>query len=222
MLWMVVLAAVWGGFANPLSAAAADQGGPRPTLNRIIGQIEERYDVPGFVADFYQVSTVKAMDISDEATGKMYVRHPGKMRWEYIKPDRQLIVTNGERLWVYRPDDNQVMIGQAPTFFGDGKGAGFLSDIRQLRKKFHIMPAANDDPRYHALKLKPLEASIDLDTIYLYASKSDFVVERVVTLNVYGDETRIDLINSRFDVIPSNDLFTFTIPEGTDVLTMDQ
>ena len=199
-----------------------DAAESNPTLNEIINKIEERYDVPGFMADFHQQSIVKAMDISDEATGKMYVRRPGKMRWEYLKPEPQLIITNGNRLWVYRPEDNQVMVGQSPAFFGDGKGAGFLADIRVLRKKFHILPAETDDPRTVALKLKPLKDSIDISQIFLYASKSDYEVKRVVTINAYGDETRIDLINSRFDVIPEDTLFTFTIPEGTDVLTMDQ
>jgi outer membrane lipoprotein carrier protein len=205
-----------------MAASNASLEGQSPTLSQIVSQIETRYDVPGFTADFHQVSTVKALDIRDEATGKMYVRRPGKMRWEYLKPDRQLIITNGTRLWVYRPADNQVMLGQAPSFFGDGKGAGFLSDIRQLRKKFHIMPADTADPHYYALKLKPLAESIDLAVVYLYASKSSYVVERVVTVNAYGDETQIDLINSRFDTVPDDDLFSFTIPEGTDVLTMDQ
>ena len=204
------------GYDSPIAAES------KQDLSEIINNLEERYDVPGFMADFHQQSIVKAMDISDEATGKMFVRRPGKMRWEYLRPDRQLIITNGTRLWVYRPDDNQVMLGKSPAFFGDGKGAGFLADIRLLRKKFHILPAKSDNPRFVALKLKPVKDSIDIALIYLYADKSDFVVKRVVTINAYGDETRIELINSRFDAIPEDSLFTFTIPEGTDVLTMDQ
>lgn len=227
--WFGLMWAVMGlFFLQPLAgklASAADEStkaGSTPTLNEIIDQIEKRYNVPGFMADFHQQSIVKAMDISDEAIGKMYVRRPGKMRWEYLKPEQQLIITNGSRLWVYRPDDNQVLLGPAPAFFGDGRGAGFLADIKVLRKKFHILPAQSEDPLYVALKLKPLKDSIDIALIYLYASRQDFVVKRVVTINAYGDETRIELINSRFDTIPEDDLFTFIIPEGTDVLTMDQ
>ena len=60
------------------------------------------------------------------------------------------------------------------------------------------------------------------DPILTFQLNNDFEVKRVVTFNAYGDETRIELINSRFDTIPADHLFTFTIPEGADVLTMDQ
>jgi outer membrane lipoprotein carrier protein len=205
-------------------AAAADTANQpvELSLTEIINRVEEHYDVPGFMAHFSQLSTIKAMDISDEASGKIFVKRPGKMRWEYEKPDRQIIITNGSKLWVYRPDDNQVMIGKSPAFFGDGKGAGFLADIKLLRRKFTITPGRSKDARFYALKLRPVEASLGITEIYLYVSKTTFNVKRVVTVNPYGDKTSIDLINSRFDQIPDDHLFTFEIPEGTDVLTLDE
>ena len=205
-------------------AAAADTAAPEqePTLSRILERVEQRYDVPGFSANFFQLAAIKAMDISDEATGKIFVKRPGKMRWEYEKPDRQIIITNGRQLWVYRPEDNQVMIGKSPTFFGDGKGAGFLADIKVLRRKFEISLIERKDDRFHILKLVPLETVADIATIHLYISRTTFDIKRVVTFNVYGDETRIDLLNSQFRIVPKDALFDFSIPAGVDVLTLDE
>jgi outer membrane lipoprotein carrier protein len=191
-------------------------------IDRIVAQIEKRYNVPGFMADFYQLSTIKAMDISDEAAGKMYVRKPAMMRWEYERPERQVIITNVERLWIYRPEDNQVVVGKAPAFFAGGRGAGFLADITVLRRKFDVTIAPSDDERLHVLRLVPIEKTIDVTHILLHVAKADHTVQRVVTYNTYGDETRIDLMNSRFDRVPALNLFNFTIPEGTDVVTMDE
>lgn len=204
------------------AADSTDQTDREPSLQTVIAGVENRYDVPGFTADFHQVSTIEAMQISDEANGRMFVRKPEMMRWEYEQPDPQVIITNGKRLWIYRPEDNQVIIGRSPAFFGDGKGAGFLADIRVLRRKFDIAFAERDEPDFHVLKLRPREQTIEVAEIDLYVRKSDYTVKRVVTYNPYGDQTRIDLINSRFDQVPELDLFTFTIPEGTDVVTMDE
>jgi outer membrane lipoprotein carrier protein len=44
----------------------------------------------------------------------------------------------------------------------------------------------------------------------------------VVTFNAYGDETRIVLNNYRFNIDPDDALFKFTIPDGADVIQMDQ
>ncbi|UCH20245.1 MAG: outer membrane lipoprotein carrier protein LolA, partial [Deltaproteobacteria bacterium] len=114
------------------SAAAQDPRGPEPqlALNEIISKVEKIYDVPGFTAHFVQESTIKAMEITDAASGKIFVKRPGMMRWVYEKPYKQIIITNGQKLWIYKPEDNQVMLGKAPSFFGDGKGAGFLADMK--------------------------------------------------------------------------------------------
>ena len=205
-------------FVRVPQAAPAGEGG----LDEIVKQVEKRYDVPGFTSDFHQISTIKAMDIADEATGKMSVRKPEMMRWEYEKPEHQIIITNAERLWIYRPQDNQVIVGKSPAFFAGGKGAGFLADIKVLRRKFDISVAPSDAEQFHVLKLVPIEKTIDVERILLYVSKSTYTVQRVVTYNAYGDETLIDLLNSRFDKVPDLSLFTFTIPEGTDVVTMDE
>jgi outer membrane lipoprotein carrier protein len=205
-----------------MPGAAGDAVSAGLPLNEVIQKVEERYEVPGFTADFYQVSTIQAMEISDEATGKIYVRRPGMMRWEYENPEPQVIIANGRQLWIYRPEDNQVMVGSAPEFFGDGKGAGFLADIKLLRRKFDISLLENGDPANFLLKLRPIEDTLDVSEIHLAVSKSTFVIQRVVTYNPYGDETSIELINSRFDRVPDAKLFDFTIPEGTDVLRMDE
>ena len=136
--------------------------GRRGRLDKIVKQVEKRYDVPGFTADFHQISTIKAMDIADQATGKVSVRKPEMMRWEYEKPEHQIIITNAERLWIYRPQDNQVIVGKAPAFLAGGKGAGFLADIKILRRKFDISVAPSDADEFHVLKLVPIEKTIDV------------------------------------------------------------
>jgi outer membrane lipoprotein-sorting protein len=53
-------------------------------------------------------------------------------------------------------------------------------------------------------------------------SRQTFNVLQVTTLNFYGDETRIDLINSAFGADLEDSLFSFEIPEGVDVLQIDE
>ena len=207
---------------NRADVTTADATGAADSLEKLIEQIERRYDVPGFTADFHQISTIKAMDIADEADGKIYVRKPEMMRWEYEKPDPQIIITNAERLWIYRPLDNQVILGKAPAFLAGGKGAGFLADIKMLRRKFTISQVSSEDDHYHVLKLVPLDKTADVAEILLLVAKESYTVHQVVTYNAYGDETRITLLNARIDQVPDQSLFTLTIPEGTDVVTMDE
>ena len=63
---------------------------------------------------------------------------------------------------------------------------------------------------------------MDVADIRLSVSKDSFTVARVVTYNFYGDETRIELLNSKFNVEMGDDMFSFEIPEGVDVLRLDE
>ena len=118
-----------------LTASAAESN---LTLEQILDRVEKHYTDKSFQAEFIQESSIKAMDIVDFASGKVFVRYPGMMRWEYEKPEKQIIITDCHKLWIYRPLDNQVLTGSAPAFFSDGKGASFLSDIKLIRQKFKI------------------------------------------------------------------------------------
>ena len=69
-------------------------------IDAIIAGVEARYNVPGFTAEFDQESILKAMAVTDTASGTLMVRQPGKMRWEYLVPDPQTIITDGNDLWV--------------------------------------------------------------------------------------------------------------------------
>lgn len=191
------------------------------TIDEIIAGVESRYNVPGFSAEFDQESILKAMAVTDTASGTLMVRQPGKMRWEYLVPDPQTIITDGNDLWVYRPDENQVMVGKAPAFFGKGKGAGFLSNIKIIRKSFQISQEPETDPTLYRLKLVPNKSSADLMEMKLDIVKKSFDLVRIITFNVYGDETRIELKNFDFTKPPPEESFRFVVPEGADVVQMN-
>ena len=206
-------------FIGCLAAAAATDAG---LLGKILDGVEKRYAGPGFSAKFFQESMLKAMQISDTAEGSLTVKRPGKMRWQYTIPDAQTIISDGHTMWIYRPEDKQVMVGRAPEYFAEGRGAGFLSDIRQIRKGFRIEIQKAQNDAYYRLRLVPKKKSAELSDVILSIEKSTFQIDQVVTHNDYGDETQITLSDYHFNQNPDEALFTFEIPEGVDVVRMNQ
>jgi len=192
------------------------------TLDEVLAGVEKRYAVSGFSARFTQESTLEAMNITDTASGKLIVKRPGMMRWEYEKPDRQIIITDSQTLWIYRPEDNQVMIGKSPSFLGDGKGAGFLADMKLIKKKFGITLEENDSAEYYVLKLIPQEQNSDISSLFLSISKKTFDVVKIDTYNPYGDKTHIELQDIQLKQNINDSVFNFIIPEGADIIQLDE
>lgn len=227
LIWMLICAGTLhpqNGLAQktPEIMTASEPEAVSPDLGEILNRLEKRYSVSGFTARFLQTSTLKAMDITDTAEGRIYIKQPGKMRWEYTSPEQQVIISDGVQLWIFRPDDNQVMIGNAPAFFGDGKGASFLSDIRKMRQHFEITLENRPDTDNHILKLLPRRVEEALAEVYLSVSWTTFDIEKIITLNAYADETRIEFRDAEFGSHLADTLFEFEIPEGVEILQLGQ
>ncbi len=190
--------------------------------DEILSRVEKRYSGKGFIAYFKQLSTIKAMDITDTAEGKVFIKRPGMMRWEYEKPEKQIILTDGEELWIFKPADNQVMTGKAPSYFGDGKGGGILSDIRIVRDKFTVTAESHKDSDYYQLLLIPGEKKPDLTAVRLFITKENYDIERIITYNAYEDETLIEMEHLQFDQNIDDSVFSFQIPEGADVVQLEE
>jgi len=199
------------------------------SLNKALTVIETRYRKASFCADFYQESTLQAMDMTDTASGHAKFKWPGMMYWTYDKPEKQFIITNGDDLWIYRPSDHQVMKGKSPDYFGCGKGGSFLTDIGLLRSSFDISWTQTDDPNVSNIKpplkvivLTPQKKHPDFDKLYLVFHPETGDIKEIVTLNAYHDRTRIQFTNVKFNQSITDNTFSFSIPDGTDVVHLEQ
>ncbi len=190
--------------------------------DEILDRVETRYDCESFSATFKQTSTLKAMNITDTAGGTVVFKRPRKFRWVYSKPDKQYIISDGVRLWIFKPDEKQVMVGKAPTLFGNGRGASFFSDIKSLRTDFSPGIASDRQKEgCYILKLTPKQKSELLNVVYMEIDKSTFEVTAVETVNAYGDDTRLEFSDREFCKKVDDSLFTFDIPIDADVITLD-
>lgn len=192
------------------------------SADKILEQVEARYDCESFSAEFQQTSTLKAMDITDTASGRAIFKRPRKMRWEYETPVPQKIISDGNMLWIYKPADNQVLVGEAPVFFARGNGASFLADIRSIRQDFVVTRADEERPDAdcYVLHLDWKQEKFDLGEIYAFISKETFDVVRVETITLYGDKTVLTFDNIQLNRHFDDELFTFEIPITAEIISL--
>ncbi len=190
----------------------------------IINRVQQRYAAGDFEADFFQESHLKAMEMVDTAKGHLYFGRPGTMRWHYQAPDEYFIISDGETVWIYRPEDNQVMVGRAADYFGDAKGADYLSRPGHLTRDFvlSLAPEELQEEELYVLRLVPKKEMPGLTELYLFISKEDFDIAKAVTLNSFGDRTVLRFDNYQFSRGLNPSLFSFKIPNGADVLRLEE
>lgn len=188
----------------------------------ILNRVQLRYAAGDFEADFIQEAHLSAMGMVDTAEGHLYLGSPGMMRWHYKMPEEYLIITDGDTLWIYRPEDNQVMLGRASDYFGSRKGADFLSKPGELAREFVVALAPHNlqEKEQYVLKLVPKVELPSLAELYLFISKQTFDIIKTVTCDAFGDRTVIRFDHYKFNRGLSASLFVFEIPNGADVLEL--
>lgn len=214
-LGLFLLLAALGGMGYAQSDPATDLD---PLVAQILDAVEERYASSAFEARFKIASTLTAMQVTDTASGRLLVKYPGKMRWEYEEPDPMLFVTDGATLWMYQPKERQVTVGAADEVLGGSQGASFLSDIRLLRQQFQIALDPSGSDEQVRLKLTPRGEAFDIAFIIMTIDRATHDVVEVLTVNLYEDRTRIVFEDIAFQQTFPDELFRFEVPEGVDVL----
>lgn len=199
-------------YSGPISAQKTDE------VENTLSNLEKKYAGKSFVARFSQISKLAALDITDKASGTVSFSHPGKMKWEYREPETHQIITNGKRLWIFRPEENQVMTGDATQFFKSGAGGAFLSDISLIRKSFDIR-LKETATHYIELDLTRKKKTGDITSIIIRVSKETFEITRVVTYNQYDDTTLLEFYDTRFIPLDPG-AFEFPIPPGVNIIDM--
>jgi len=187
---------------------------------QIVSGIETKYANKSFSADFEQASHLTALDVTETAKGKAWFSHPGKMKWAYESSDNHEIITNGKELWIYRPEENQVMTGNAAPFFQSGSGGAFLADIRKIREEFAVEPGESGDD-FAQLILTPKKQTPELAKIRITVDLPGYEIPVVETENIYGDTTKFIFTNIQFSALDEQ-IFEFTPPPGIEIIEIEQ
>ncbi len=185
----------------------------------ILNALEKKYAGKSFTANFNQISKLAALDITEKASGKASFSHPGKMSWEYLEPEDHKIITDGVSLWIYQPDENQVMIGDASNFFRSGAGGAFLSDISLIRKNY-IIKVKDMAADYVEIDMIAKKPSPEISSIVIRISQKTNEIQRVITYNEVNDTTLFEFYDIKFKKL-NHTIFEFTPPEGSSIIDLD-
>src|SRR5687767_5949828 len=98
-----------------ITAALLPVGGQQPSADELAAALQKKYDnVRDFSADFVQTYRGGVLNRQIKDSGRVMVRKPGRMRWEYQVPEEKLFVSDGAKIYSYVPDDKQVTIVPVP------------------------------------------------------------------------------------------------------------
>jgi outer membrane lipoprotein carrier protein len=192
------------------------------SVDELITKVQGSYDgITDIQARFAQEIMNKSLNRVRKAEGKVYFKKSGMMRWEYRKPHRQEIVSDGSTIWHYQPDDNQVIVGEISKAIRAKLSIGFLSGEGNLRRDFHILSPKGQsqrEERWYLLELAPIESQADFQRLVLRVDPKRYLIVQTDIYDAFDNINRIRFSRIKVDRNLPDSLFTFVIPPGTQVL----
>ena len=201
--------------STPLWAADA-----KPDIKALASTVDAHYNhLRSLEAEFTEVYRGSGMDRTE--SGTLWLKKPGKMRWEYRSPREKLFVSNGQDAWFYVPDDRQAR-KEAAKKLGDVRSPlALLLGKTKLAKELRGLSIASDiqpqDPGNTVLRGVPTALADQVSEIILEVTPQGRIV-RLVMQGVDGASTEYRFSDQKEDVSIADSRFDFRAPAGTEVV----
>jgi outer membrane lipoprotein carrier protein len=165
-------------------------------------------------ADFEQKVFDRERNLVQQSKGSFAFLRPGRFRWTYAQPYAQLIVGDGERVWIYDEDLNQVTVRAMARALGSTPAA-LLAGAADVERAFELSEAGTRDG-LEWLEAKPREREAGFERIRLGMGTAG--VQAMELTDHFGQTTVLRFSNIKRNPPLEASSFRFVPPKGADVL----
>ena len=213
----VVLAALALGIAwLPAPACAGDP------VKDLVRKVESRYQkTTDLTAEFSQSTDIKGFAKPLQSSGRVYIKRPGKLRWDYLAPTLEQIFVDNDKIQFYIPEHKQVMVGQLSKMAHSQAPLQLLQGIGRLDRHYLVTAAPDGAKGSGGLPLLSLtrpDDGPDHPRIVVEVDPGSFFLRRVELHDVNGNVSTFTFSEILANTGLKDKLFEFTVPQDAEVI----
>ncbi len=171
-------------------------------------------EVNSFKGQFSQVVYDENGEVMQESKGDVALHKPGRFRWQYTQPYPQLILADGEYLWIYDEELLQASAKPIDSALGNAP-IMLLTDIRPLAEDFEIVEGGNRE-NLDWVELTPLVQDTEFHKIQIGLDNNG--VKKMELHDHFSQKTVIEFLDLQTNISFSADQFKFVAAEGVDIV----
>jgi outer membrane lipoprotein carrier protein len=204
------------GLATTFAAAA-----PAPDVHAIAQAVDERYNhLRTLQTDFTEIYRGAGTERTE--SGTLWLKKPGKMRWEYRSPREKLFLSDGKDAWFYVPGERQVRRTAVKKLEDLRSPLAFLLGKTKLEKELQALSLAPDVNPLAAgdvvLRGVPKTLADRVSQVLLEVTPEHWI-GRILIEEVDGSVTEYRFTNQRENVVVPDRQFRFAVPDGVEVIS---
>lgn len=215
-----LLAAVAISCLDVLPSAATEPAADVQDVKAVAAAVDAHYDhLRSLEAEFTEMYRGSGLDRSE--SGTLWLKKPGKMRWEYRSPKVKLFVSDGRDAWFYVPDDRQARKTAARKLDDVRSPLAFLLGKTKLEKELQGLSLARDiaalAPDDVVLRGVPAALADRISEVVLEITPEHKIV-RMILDEVDGSTTEYRFQEQKENVAIAGGRFQFQPPAGTEIV----
>lgn len=195
--------------AAGLAAGAGAAAGVSEDLNHFFE------DVRTYSARFQQVVLDEGFNPIEESSGRVLIKRPGRFRWDYEPPSETRIISNGEKVWIYDVELEQVTVRSYKEALGNTPAA-LLAGGAEIGEEFDVTDLGEVNGPLHWVRMVPKGQDVGFEDIRIGFEDGRLRVMELV--DGLGQTTRITMTDGKENQPIDDSQFRFTPPEGVDVI----
>lgn len=209
--------------ANEATAEVTDAAAPEATkpldaeATRLVEGVMAFYDkIEHMRVTFTQVVSQRTLRRTQKASGTIEFLKPGKMRWQYEKPEKVLYVSDGKTLWSHQPEDGLVYRTriQGSRMY---HALRFLFGMGDFREVFDVATGPGHGPETAFLHLTPKGGHQDYKQLDLLVDRKTFEIRESFLTDPVDNVTQYVFRGADYETPVDASRFDFTPPPGTTV-----
>ena len=159
------------------------------------------------------ISSEKSQHIQSSA-GEFWIQKPNRFRWHYSTPYVQKIISNGEKLWIYDEDLEQVTIKEASQSI-ESSPLAVIVGATSLDTAFDVTPVVDSLDDLQWLRLIPNAESNSFE--FIEVGFKNGLLSKMRLKDNFGQTTHLTFTDVMVDSSIDTNRFEFAVPEGADV-----
>ena len=182
--------------ATLVAGTAVAQTAAPPSATDVAARVQARYDrVRDFSADFAHEAQSGVLRKKLVERGSVLVKKPGKMRWTYKAPEEKVFVSDGIRMYMHTPADNQVIVSPVPGEDQATTAVLFLTGKGNLTRDFTVSFADGAPDGTYALQASSRNSpERDYDWLQLVVDKSSYQIRSLTAADKQGTTLHVHVL----------------------------
>lgn len=225
--WMMGMAALLTlSVAFPATGQEGDDAQARKEVREVVKRLQARYEkTKDLQADFTQKTTIEGFERPMTSSGKVYIKKPGRLRWNYLEPSTEDIYVDRDDVKVYVPEHKQVLVGKLTHMAASRAPLELLQGAAKLDASFDAEPTAGKGRGIGGIRLVTLvpkahegQAHGSVQKIVVEVFPKTYFIRSLALYEISGNVSNFEFSSLQSNIGLDDDLFVPQFPADVEIV----